>query len=50
MIHVTLNLTSMQVVFDRDAILHIQYDANWSLIEMKTEALNQSTGEKCKRH
>jgi transposase InsO family protein len=36
-VHTTLQLTPMQAVFGRDAILNVQHDANWSLIKKRKQ-------------
>ena len=41
MVHTTTQATPMQLVFGRDAIMNLTFDANWHLIKMeKQEAIN----------
>jgi hypothetical protein len=41
--HTTTQATKSQLVFGRDAILNVKFDANWKLIyECKQRAINEN--------
>jgi hypothetical protein len=48
MIYTTLQATSMQLVFGRDAILNIKFQANWKYTEKKKQRKSylRTTNEK----
>ena len=45
-VHTTTQATPMQLVFGRDAIMNLTFDANWQLIKMqKQEAINKNNAK-----
>ena len=46
MVHTTTQATLMQLLFGRDAIMNLTFDANWHLIEQcKQNLINQSNSK-----
>ena len=45
-VHTTTQVTPMQLVFGRDAIMNLTFDANWHLIKMhKQEAIDKNNAK-----
>ena len=45
-VHTTLQATSMQLVFGRDAIMNLTFNANWQLIKQRKQMLiNQNNAK-----